>query len=54
MTYSIVARDGVTGDLGVGVQTCMFAVGSIVPGLDLVSERWRRRPSAKSLTDLGA
>jgi uncharacterized Ntn-hydrolase superfamily protein len=31
MTYSIVARDAVTGDLGVAVQTCMFAVGSIVP-----------------------
>jgi uncharacterized Ntn-hydrolase superfamily protein len=31
MTYSIVARDDSTGDLGVGVQTAMFAVGSIVP-----------------------
>ncbi len=31
MTYSIVARDPETGDLGVAVQTCMFAVGSIVP-----------------------
>src|SRR5262245_54763926 len=31
MTYSIVARDPRTGDLGVAVQTCMFAVGSIVP-----------------------
>jgi len=31
MTYSIVARDAVTGELGVAVQTCMFAVGSIVP-----------------------
>lgn len=31
MTYSIVARDAVTGDLGVAVQTCMFAVGSTVP-----------------------
>ena len=31
MTYSIVARDEVSGDLGVAVQTCMFAVGSIVP-----------------------
>ena len=31
MTYSIVARDEVTGDLGVAVQTCMFAAGSIVP-----------------------
>jgi uncharacterized Ntn-hydrolase superfamily protein len=31
MTYSIVARDPETGQMGVGVQTCMFAVGSIVP-----------------------
>lgn len=31
MTYSIVARDPDTGSLGVAVQTCMFAVGSIVP-----------------------
>src|SRR5689334_13116156 len=31
MTCSIVARDPVTGDLGVAVQTAMFAVGSIVP-----------------------
>jgi uncharacterized Ntn-hydrolase superfamily protein len=31
MTYSIVARDDVTGELGVAVQTCMFAVGSSVP-----------------------
>jgi uncharacterized Ntn-hydrolase superfamily protein len=31
MTYSIVARDPATGDLGVAVQTCMFAVGTVVP-----------------------
>lgn len=31
MTYSIVARDPQTGQLGVAVQTCMFAVGAIVP-----------------------
>jgi uncharacterized Ntn-hydrolase superfamily protein len=31
MTYSIVARDASTGELGVGVQTCFLAVGSIVP-----------------------
>jgi uncharacterized Ntn-hydrolase superfamily protein len=31
MTYSIVARDADTGELGVAVQTCMFAVGAIVP-----------------------
>jgi len=31
VTYSIVARDAETGQLGVAVQTCMFAVGSVVP-----------------------
>lgn len=31
LTYSIVARDALSGDLGVAVQTCMFAVGSTVP-----------------------
>jgi uncharacterized Ntn-hydrolase superfamily protein len=31
VTYSIVARDPETGALGVAVQTCMFAVGTIVP-----------------------
>ena len=31
MTYSIVARDAVTGEIGVAVQTANFAVGSIVP-----------------------
>jgi uncharacterized Ntn-hydrolase superfamily protein len=31
VTYSIVARDPKTGELGVAVQTCMFAVGSVVP-----------------------
>jgi uncharacterized Ntn-hydrolase superfamily protein len=31
VTYSIVARDEATGQLGVAVQTCMFAVGAVVP-----------------------
>ncbi len=31
MTYSIVARDPETGQLGVAVKTCMFAVGRSVP-----------------------
>ena len=31
MTYSIVARDGVTGDLGVAVQSRFLSVGSVVP-----------------------
>ena len=33
MTYSIAARDPSTGALGVAVQTCMFAVGTVVPWL---------------------
>jgi uncharacterized Ntn-hydrolase superfamily protein len=31
MTYSIVARDPATGEMGIAVQTCYLAVGSIVP-----------------------
>ena len=31
MTYSIVARDDSTGELGVAVQTCFLAVGRIAP-----------------------
>jgi uncharacterized Ntn-hydrolase superfamily protein len=31
MTYSIVARDPESGQLGVAVQTCWFAVGALVP-----------------------
>jgi uncharacterized Ntn-hydrolase superfamily protein len=31
VTYSIVARDEVTGNLGVAVQSCIFAVGALVP-----------------------
>jgi uncharacterized Ntn-hydrolase superfamily protein len=31
MTYSLVVRDPETGELGVAVQTCNFAVGRIVP-----------------------
>ncbi len=31
MTYSLVARDPATGELGVAVQTKAFAVGSVVP-----------------------
>ena len=30
-TYSIVARDPVTGDLGIAVQSRFLAVGSVVP-----------------------
>jgi uncharacterized Ntn-hydrolase superfamily protein len=31
VTYSIVARDPTTGELGAAVASCMFAVGSLVP-----------------------
>jgi Family of unknown function (DUF1028) len=31
VTCSIVARDDATGDLGVAVQSAIFAVGSVVP-----------------------
>ncbi len=31
MTYSVVARDPESGQLGVAVQTCWFSVGAIVP-----------------------
>ncbi len=34
MTYSIVARDPATGELGVAVQTYWFGVGSMVPWLE--------------------
>jgi uncharacterized Ntn-hydrolase superfamily protein len=31
MTYSIVARDPHTGEIGVAVQSCYFSVGTVVP-----------------------
>ena len=31
MTYSIVARDAATGQLGVAAQSCYFALGSVLP-----------------------
>jgi len=31
MTYSIVARDPTTGQMGVAAQSCYFALGSVVP-----------------------
>jgi uncharacterized Ntn-hydrolase superfamily protein len=34
MTYSIVARDPATGELGVGVQTRFFGVGAVVPWVE--------------------
>ena len=30
-TFSIVARDGVTGDLGIAVESKFLAVGAVVP-----------------------
>ncbi len=37
-TYSIVARDSVTGDIGVAVQSHWFSVGSVVSMVKLVLE----------------
>ena len=34
MTWSIVAHDGETGQIGIGVSTCAFAVGSRVPHVE--------------------
>src|ERR1700733_3931910 len=31
MTYSIVARDEATGQLGVAAQSCYFALGAVLP-----------------------
>jgi len=42
VTYSIVARDPETGQLGVAVQSHWFAVGAIVPWAELVGLRDRR------------
>jgi uncharacterized Ntn-hydrolase superfamily protein len=32
MTFSVIARDAVTGELGIAVASCILAVGSAVPG----------------------
>lgn len=45
MTYSIVALDAATGDLGVAVQTRWFGVGSVVPWVEpgigaVASQSW--------------
>lgn len=48
MTYSIVARDSATGQLGVAAQTCAFAVGSGLPwaraGVGAVATQARADP----------
>src|SRR5215212_5106354 len=31
MTFSVIARDPVTGELGIGVASCVLAVGRAVP-----------------------
>ena len=51
-TYSIVARDAATGELGVAVQSHWFAVGPIVPWVrsgvgDATLARVRRRLAAR-------
>ena len=32
MTFSVLARDAATGDMGVAVSSCILAVGRAVPG----------------------
>jgi 1,4-alpha-glucan branching enzyme len=49
-TFSIVARDSVTGDLGVAVQSHYFAVGPVVPWASPASARSRRNRWSKSPT----
>src|SRR3954451_16418756 len=48
-TYSIVARDPVSGDLGVGVQSHWFSVGSVVtwglPGVGVVATQSVAEPA---------
>jgi hypothetical protein len=44
-TYSIVARDPATGELGVAVQSHWFSVGSVVPW---PRSRSSTRPTARS------
>ncbi len=45
MTYSIVARDPLTGELGVAVQSRYFGVGSGVPSADRAWALWQpKRP----------
>ena len=47
-TFSIVARDSVTGDMGVAVQSHYFAVGPVVPCGRAVSLAWRHAASRSS------
>ncbi|TFV53592.1 DUF1028 domain-containing protein [Blastococcus sp. TF02A-35] len=60
MTFSIVARDPVTGDLGVAVASCILAVGRAVPGarpgvgVVAVQARSRRGLGATLLEGLAA
>lgn len=64
MTYSITARDPVTGRFGVAVQSCVFAVGTRVPNVhtrrgaisvQAGCRSWYRQPAAELLArDLSA
>ncbi len=54
MTYSIVAQDPETGELGVAVQSHWFSVGPIVPWARArESEPWPRRPTPRLPTARG-
>ena len=54
MTYSIVARDPATGELGIGVQSHWFAVGAVVPWARPGVERLRPNRSSRSVRAEGA
>ena len=47
MTFSVIARDDVTGDLGIAVSSCILAVGRVVPsvrpGVGVVAVQARSR-----------
>jgi uncharacterized Ntn-hydrolase superfamily protein len=58
MTFSVIARDALTGDLGIAVSSCILAVGRAVPtvrpgvGVIAVQARSRRGLGASLLTGL--
>jgi uncharacterized Ntn-hydrolase superfamily protein len=58
MTFSVIARDAVTGDLGIAVSSCILAVGRAVPtvgpgiGVVAVQARSRRGLGTSLLTGL--
>ena len=49
-TYSIVARDPATGEIGVAVQSHWFAIGPLVPWPRRASAPWPRSRSSTPAT----